>query len=299
MDIVWFSCDSGPDVWNGKFSKCQRGGEIQQFLKAHGKSVLCIMPKCDGFVRDPIDLVPDRTGINKLNFTVTTDSRHKELEEFLKQGRPVLFALLCTRAYSDPRILYVPFDDEIFSKGLKQVLAPYTRLPWNERKSVAFWRGGCSGHPFIRGDVVKALLGNSHADVKFIRRWHWNHNLPAEAFDEGGEASPTQYMRHKYILILDGGVIASSHMWVFGSGAVPILVSHPDNRYWFHQWLIPGVNCISVGYDMDVLVRVISWLTNHDEEAKRIADAAQALADRIFSAEFQQAYLKSELERLT
>ncbi len=296
MELVWFSTDTGPDSWNGKFSKCTKGGEIHRFLQQHGKSGILLLPSTDGFVRDPPDLSPDTTGINKLNFTTISDKRHAELEALLKSGHKLIYGLLCTRAYTDPKILYLPFDDEIFAKGLLQVLQPYPKLPWKDRIGKAFWRGGCSGHPFMRSRVVEALRDHPHADAKLIRRWDWNHRLPPWMFD--AEAGPDVYMRHKYCLIVDGGVIASSHMWIFGTGAVPILVSHPDNRYWFYEWLVPGVNCIMVGYDLDALVQTIHWLVTHDKEAEEIAKNAQVLADRIFSADFQQAYVKSELDRL-
>lgn len=76
-------------------------------------------------------------------------------------------------------------------------------------------------------------MHHPHADVKLIRQW--THHAPhlGPEFFSGGRIPLTEFLRYKYILILDGAVISSAHMWPFGSGAVPLLVTHPDNDYWF------------------------------------------------------------------
>jgi hypothetical protein len=289
MEIVSFKQDTGPSFWDGKYSKFTKGGAIQRFIEANTPSTtLVFIPICDGFVRDPPEMPRDTTGMNKLNFT-KDEPRHQELESVKERAKQkskrFIQCLLCTRNYSDPSTVLLPFDDEIFEKGL-HLQGP----PWAHRKSVAFWRGGCSGQPFIRQTVVEALRDQN---VKLIKRWHGNRSLSEAHF--GNEASIQEYMNHKYILIIDGGVIASSHMWVFGSGSVPILVSHPENNFWFNEWLIPGVNCIHVGYDMNALKGAIKFLVENDDKAQEIAKRAKALADTIFTPKFQQMYLRQKL----
>lgn len=289
LEIASFKKDTGPSFWDGKYSKFTKGGAIQRFIEENTPSAtLAFIPICDGFVNDPPDMPKDTTGMNKLNFT-KDEPRHQELasaKERAKQAsKRFIQCLLCTRNYSDPSTVLLPFDDEIFEKGLS-LEGP----PWASRKSIAFWRGGCSGQPFIRQTVVEAL---SDQNVKLIKRWHGNRSVPENLF--GNEASIQEYMNHKYILVIDGGVIASSHMWVFGSGAVPILVSHPDNNFWFNEWLIPGVNCIHVGYDIPALKDAIKFLVENDDKAQEIARRAKTLADTIFTPKFQQEYLRQKL----
>jgi hypothetical protein len=289
MEIVSFKQDTGPSFWDGKYSKFTKGGAIQRFIEANTPSTtLAFIPICDGFVNDPPDMPRDTTGMNKLNFT-KDDPRHQELksvkERAKQKSKRFIQCLLCTRNYSDPSTVLLPFDDEIFEKGLN-LQGP----PWAHRKSMAFWRGGCSGQPFIRQTVVEALRDQN---VKLIKRWHGNRSLSEAHF--GNEASIQEYMNYKYILVIDGGVIASSHMWVFGSGAVPILVSHPENNFWFNEWLLPGINCIHVGYDMNALKDAIKFLVDNDDKAQEIAKRAKALADTIFTPKFQQEYLRQKL----
>ena len=289
MEIVSFKKDTGLSYWDGKHSKCTKGGAIQKFIEANTPSAtIAFIPICDGFVNDPPEMPRDTTGMNKLNFT-KDEPRHQELESVKQrakqESKQFIQFLLCTRNYSDPSTILLPFDDEIFEKGL-QLQGP----AWAHRKATAFWRGGCSGQPFIRQTVVEALPDQN---VKLIKRWHGNRSLPETLF--GNEVSIQEYMNHKYILVIDGGVIASSHMWVFASGAVPILVSHPDNNFWFNEWLLPGVNCIHVGYDMKALREAIQFLIKNDTKAQEIARRAKALADTIFTPKFQQDYLKQKL----
>ena len=293
LEIVSFKKDTGPSFWDGKYSKCTKDGAIQKFIETNTPSTtLALIPICDGFVNDPPDMPKDTTGMNKLNFT-KDEPRHQELESLKQRAKQeskrFIQCLLCTRNYSDPSTVLLPFDDEIFEKGL-HLQGP----PWAHRKPIAFWRGGCSGQPFIRQTVVEALPDHN---VKLIKRWHGNRSLPENLF--GNEASIQEYMNHKYILVIDGGVIASSHMWVFGSGAVPVLVSHPQNNFWFNQWLIPGVNCIHVGYDMTALKDAIKFLIENDTKAQEIAKRAKALADTIFTPKFQQMYLRQKLNPVT
>ena len=95
-------------------------------------------------------------------------------------------------------------------------------------------------------------------------------------------------------LIIDGNVIASSHMWAFASGAVPILVSNAT--CWFSRFLIPFVNYIPILYDLSDLQEKINWILDHDSEAEQIAKNALEFARTIFSAEFQRKYIREEIE---
>jgi hypothetical protein len=108
----------------------------------------------------------------------------------------------------------------------------------------------------------------------------------------------SDHYHSKYILIVDGNVIASAHQWVFGSGSVPIMITHPDNRYWFQQYLKPMKDYVPISYDLSDLEEKIEWLVAHDEEAKQIAENALLFAATIFSSKFQKRYIDREVQRL-
>jgi len=104
-----------------------------------------------------------------------------------------------------------------------------------------------------------------------------------------------EHFRYKYILIVDGNCIASNHQWVFGSGSVPVMVTHPDNDYWFKRYLIPMVNYVPIKYDLSDLAERIDWLVANDVQAHEIANNARRLASTIFTPEFQRSYIDLEL----
>jgi hypothetical protein len=103
-------------------------------------------------------------------------------------------------------------------------------------------------------------------------------------------------MKYKMNLIIDGNVIASSHMWAFVSGAVPMMISNAT--CWFSRYLIPFVHYIPIKYDLSDLQDKIMWVMQHDQEAENIAKNALEFARNIFSPEFQREYLKTEIERI-
>jgi hypothetical protein len=111
-------------------------------------------------------------------------------------------------------------------------------------------------------------------------------------------ASIEQHVENKYILIVDGNCIASAHQWVFGSGSVPIMITHPDNNYWFKDYLKPMVHYVPIAYDLSDLQEKIQWLADHDEEAEQIAKNAMLFANTHFTPEFQRAYVDKEINRI-
>jgi hypothetical protein len=212
--------------------------------------------------------------------------------------------VLCTRSINDRRLILLPLDDESFVKGVVAVVSSRVYLPaWEERKPIVFWRGCLSGGvaPTIRTRVVWQLRNNPNADVKLTRTqniWSDTHRGPVQ--DESlytNETGLVEHVQHKYILILDGNCIASALQWVFASGSVPILITHPGNDWWFKQYLNPMVNYVPIQYDLSDLDSKIEWLINNDDAAREITKSALHFAETILSSEFQKAYLIEQLKR--
>jgi hypothetical protein len=160
-------------------------------------------------------------------------------------------------------------------------------------------------YPTIRTHVVWHLYQSPHADVKFVRR----NDMSAEQmgalcyqeddrfFDQKRPLS--DHVRCKYIFIIDGNCIASAHQWVFASGSVPVMVTHPGNNYWLLKYLKPMVHYVPISYDLSDLNEKLEWLVNNDAEAKQIAVNAMELARTVLSSEFQQGYLLKEINRVS
>lgn len=266
--------------WYGELSKCYAGGAIESYVRrsieTHTKRSPVIFTQNDGI---------DQEQYTKIKTTYPNS----------------IVATLCTRNFWKDDLLLLPLDDETFQHGLVDTLSKYKTVSWERKKPIAFWRGGTSGCELItpRVRVVDTLLSNPYSDVRFTRgvSEESDNKISSEKFAPH-RVSIEDHLHYKYIFIIDGNVIASSHQWVFGSGSVPIMVTHPDNRYWFERFLQPMKNYVPIAYDLSDLEEKIAWLVSHDREAKQIAENAAYLAQTLFSSEFQKAYVDNQIRSI-
>jgi hypothetical protein len=283
-------------AWAGQFSMCHSRGSIvntvKQIINGLEKSISLVVPMSDGYSTDP-------------DYGVARKGR-EEFENNITQPDSIV-GLLCTRNFKDPRIFLMPLDDETFDEGVINVISKRTSLPnWEDRKSIAYWRGCLSGGhaPTPRTRLVWEMYDFPFADVKLTRV----RNLDPEhqgrlLFSEDtrfydDEKGLDEHVKYKYIFIVDGNCIASAHQWVFASGSVPLMVTHPDNEYWFKNYLKPGFHYMPIKYDLSDLKETIEWLVNNDDKAKQIAENAMEFARIVFSSEFQHGYLMKEIKRV-
>lgn len=273
--------------WYGQMSACYVNGAIETYLHQQSGTDLTVV-------------LQDNDGI------LGTDSFTRALDETTHHtvpGTVPITATLCCQSLTPDqrsRILLTPLDDATFQYGLTHVLSQYHQPPWNERKPLAFWRGVGSGYetPLTRKRVLDVLYDHPNSDVRFAYWDGWNNSgFPAEYFVH--RCGIEYHMQYKYILIVDGNCIASSLQWIFGSGSVPILVTHPENDYWFKPYVKPMVHYVPVDHDLGNLRSQIDWLVKHDDDARQIAENAKTLSDTIFTPEFQREYIRSELNRLS
>jgi hypothetical protein len=268
--------------WYGYLSGCRVGGALERYVESCIRDLgiprQVVFPLSDGF--QPHD-----------------DALLRRFES-LSEWQP-LIATLCTRNYSRDNLLYLPLDDDTFEHGLEARMAPFSRPAWESRRPMAFWRGVTSGfgRPLLRSQVVETLFSYRHANVKAVQHDDRPDDPPKFMFDRD-RSSIQDHLQYKYLLIVDGGVIASSHQWMFGSGAVPIMITHPGNEYWFKKYLQPMVNYVPIRYDLSDLKEKIEWLVKNDDKAKEIAENALRFSQQVFSSAFQKRYVREEIARL-
>lgn len=275
-------------LWANAFSMCHLDGAIVQKLVQLVPNV-CVV-QADGFMPE-----------QNLTLAIRDQS---DLNRFAEQYDAV--GVLCTRGISHPKAILLPLDDESFVHGVWNVVSnQIDHIPWDEKKPIAYWRGCLSGGvaPTLRTRIVWELHDFEHADAKLTR----NVNMDPEhqgrlIFPEDtrfyDEARSLQdHVLHKYILIVDGNCIASALQWVFASGSVPVLVTHPDNDWWFKGLLVEGFHYVSVKYDLSNLRDVITYLVEHDDYARDVANHAMLFAQTELSAEAQRKYLTQTARR--
>jgi len=276
-------------LWNGKYSVAESRGVIAQYIQTVLErvqeetdiSVLCVIPCTDGNLnRGHLAEYIERS--KKNNQVLVLGTLGQSFEDAIE---------------NDIRYLYIPLDDHFFQYGIEHLLVDAEQIPWSERITKAVWRGGCSGAgtDTARIRTVAALVDSPEiADVKLGWWWSENKNIPAHFF--GNRMEVQEMMKYKMILIIDGNVIASSHMWSFASGAVPLLISNA--QCWFSDFLVPFVNYVPVAYDLSDLQEKIYWVLDNDAEAEEIAHRACEFARFYFSPEIQREYLSNTINTI-
>lgn len=279
-----------PYRWGMAYSYCKSDGPIVQYVRELVEQInpskTLMIPACDGIAHSDDNEQITSCPTWRIDYAFNTPT----IQE-IKEKNPDILGVLCTRNHADSRYVYLPLDDDTFVYGLRGI----PQVPWEQKRPVAFWRGGTSGYPFIRKDLVERVLSNPNFDVRFVGHYG-DRGLSSNLFTES--VGIDVYVQHKYIIVVDGAVISSSHQWVFGSGSVPILITHPTNKFWFDSHLKPWHNYVPVSYSLAELEPTIQWLQEHDDEAKRIAENAMKLSQTIFTPEYQRAYITTEVERV-
>jgi len=271
------TCFYNQVLWAGQFSVAQSNGSIVRFIQNYirNKDVILIILTCDGEIHTTeIDVV---LNANKL------------------PTKKIIVGTLAQKTEDLLNYLYMPLDDNFFTNGVN-----FDQLPkWEDRSAVAFWRGGSSGGGLdgARCRTVAKLIDYYATDVKLIKNYGWENgkNIP-DNFFKGDRVNYCEFLKYKIFFIIDGNCIASNHMWGFGTGCVPFIISNA--KCWFLRFLTPFVNYIPIDYDLANLIEQIEWVRNNDADAKQIADNALQFSKEYFSAEFQQQYLMDEIDRL-
>lgn len=281
----------GRIYWHGGYSECHVGGAIESYIsdsiKRNALPITFVCLSSDGFLcKEEHDRLQ--------NAGLRSEAQYSEFE---RMGPNPVLGCLCSRGIHRPNLVHLPLDDETFRIGLKAVLQDIPSPPWDQRRPVAFWRGGASGldRPSLRVRVVEHLLHHPNSDVRLTPWYNWEggKNIPPEFF--APRCTLADHFKFKYILIVDGNCIASNHQWVFGSGSVPIMITHPLNQYWFQTYLIPMVHYVPIAYDLSDLKEKIDWLVANDDKANQIAMNAMSFAEEVFSPSFQRKYIDESL----
>jgi tetratricopeptide (TPR) repeat protein len=278
--------------WDGDYSKCLANNEIEKYVTSKKSHLKFLFSTNDGIL-----------GNDEFNRVLNDFGKQPGKLQNYEMYRKIqsIVCTLCTRDLDEKNVLLVPFDDDTFRDGLTKVLSKFRLPSWEERLPFVFWRGGSSGYDrpeTIRMKVVSKLLDNKNCNVKLTKwgNWESEHSIPESYF--GDRCGLNKHFLFKYLLIVDGACIASNHQWVFGSGSVPIMVTHPKNNWWFKKYLVPMKHYVPVSYDLSDLEEKIQWLFENDDKAKEIVKNALEFSSEIISPEFQKKYIDEEVERI-
>jgi hypothetical protein len=287
-----------PHAWASYDQRLIIGGSIYRYvlecIRPH--ALTAIFPQTDGFIGDE-EYHRMMTCLGRVETVVRPAREYARLEALAHPTTRPLVCLYATHGFTSKSMILLPWDDTAFTNGLS-----FPQRPWSEKIQTVMWRGGSSGfhRPSVRMRVVEKLFDVPNTDVRFVPGgWPVNDDvIPPEHFADKLLLGPDAHSRYKYVLIIDGNTQASNGHWGFALGSVPILITHPESRWWFKTELIPMVNYVPVNYHLSDLVEKIEWLVNHDDEARVIAENALKMSQRVFSPMFQRGYINNRIQQI-
>jgi hypothetical protein len=274
-------------LWAGFFSVANSTGKIVRHLySCLPPNTVVVIPKSDGDVHKESSWRHEVQRVRRYAFE--------------KKKRFVVAVLSNKTEVPNTNYLYLPLDDGFFEHGMDCFLRHNVdKFPWEQRSSNLSWRGSCSGGGVesVRVRFVdKVHQYDPNTDVRLSRQWSEGKGIPEHLFAEPSRdrINHVEFFQHKIFFIVDGNVIASNHMYGFGSGAVPFLIS--NGVCWFSRLIVPFVHYVPIHYDLSNLVEQIEWVKNNDEKARLIAANALTFSRHYFSSDFQKKYIQEKIE---
>ena len=179
--------------------------------------------------------------------------------------------------------------------------------PWEQKKSVAFWRGSSTGQPFIQPfesphDALRlarfklSRLSSQFPDLidtKFTAFVQIGRDKKEfEQFHELGLFTPLpDHLDYKYLVsvaLLDISFTISSFSlhhscswmrvpWILVSNSL-LIKQETFNSQWFYPAMKPYVHYVPVKMDLSDLVEKVEWCKENDEIVKEISKRATEFA---------------------
>ncbi|KAF7709241.1 protein O-glucosyltransferase 2 [Silurus meridionalis] len=150
-----------------------------------------------------------------------------------------------------------------------------TGPPWAEKNMTAFWRGRDSRRE--RLELVKLARANPELlDAAFTNFFFFEH-VESLYGPLVKHVSFFDFFKYKYQINVDGTVAAYRMPYLLAGDSV---VLKQDSTYYehFYSQLQPWVHYIPIKADLSDVLEKIQWAKEHDEEARKIAQAGQQFA---------------------
>ena len=205
-------------------------------------------------------------------------------------------------AWCDNRPNYFLVPDCIFvpSRGYQWAREVFKRnyIPWDQRKDIAFWRGGTTGVPNVPGDwrslerIALCEIARKHEhlglfDVGLSSIVQLLDAAAVKAVENSGLmrnfVSWEQWGNFKYHIDIDGNSSPWSNLFQRLLTGSPVLKVESSRclQQWFYDKLEPWVNYIPIAPNMSDLLDKVQWLRANQSYARNVGEAGRCLAMRL------------------
>lgn len=195
--------------------------------------------------------------------------------------------------YNLKKLILIPDFEALSDRApiLAEVKQGERQYPWEQKLSIAVWRGSMTGGMFSPENflsfprsraVTLSLQFPSLINARFTQLCQCtNPKKVKKHFEDyfGNQYTITKQMKYKYQVLIDGNSCAySGAYWRLFSNCVVLKQSSP-NIQWYYKGLVPNVHYIPVQSDLSDLIQKIRWAQEHDQEARIISHKAQEFAN--------------------
>jgi len=274
----------------------------------------------EGWLTRLIGLVPDDVEVPDLEFAAN-------LGDYPVRGAPILTWWSC-EGYGNARMPsgvhwqadpVVPFDDPTVRSD-RRFDGDALACPWADRENRVVWRGSATGmyDRTFRGWRLKALLGrplgrgiarldlarvsDTHPSVVDAKLVDWpqlsgalRQRLEAR-YGRHPRVRRSWYLRHRYVINIDGNVATSSFLTFVGSGSV-VLKQDSPYRDWCGERLQTGEHYVPFARDLSDLVSVAEAALADPERGAAMAEAGRDFAERFLTGAAVDYYMLALLAR--
>ena len=180
-------------------------------------------------------------------------------------------------------------------RGLRDAVAGGGLPSWSDRRDAIFWRGSGSHNGWTvsgrrvqtlrdipRVELALRLRDDPRADVGLVGAWNDQPEAETNAFFQDQRilrprADMVVHAAHRYQLDIDGVANAWATLERLLTGSCVLKIESPFEM-WFYPRFQPWVHYVPVSADLADLELRLDWCRSHEEDARAIAQAGQALA---------------------
>lgn len=191
-----------------------------------------------------------------------------------------------------------------------EILHANHEISWEEKKSLAVWRGGLTDIGVTNDTIVpnlascprfilckKSLFYPDVIDAGF----NWVDQVMEEILQKEkvckNTLSPKEHLYYKYLPVLDGHMCTyPGYQWRLLSNSI-CLKQESNQVQWFYKALQPYEHYIPVANDLSDIEDKIAWAKQHDEDLQKISSQARKFAKENLLLEDNYLYLSLVLKR--
>ena len=165
-------------------------------------------------------------------------------------------------------------------------------IPFDNKLNSLYWRGTTTGsmrNPANRFHLVKKYYNrNPNIDIGFSFTCQGNEKY--NAYVKGKDDIST-FLKHKYILSLEGNDKDSGLNWKLNSNSL-VLMPKPRSSSWLMEdKLMPDVHYVLIKDDFSDIEEKIEWCNQHQDNCVSIVKNANR-----FMEQFKDEHLEEEIE---